>query len=530
MFMFICCRLIMSSKKVNHHKSNKIVKSNKENSVIPPTTSNPQKPNHYTGKDTLESSDYEREVTCEETTIVPLDAKENEKIVANSGQELSKSAKKKLKKQRQKAKSQAESKQKVTELIQEIERLNYLSMFQQAEPLIEAAFRCNPTGPELLRLYMAKMENSHRQRKIETNIKDCKKILELEPENDIIISFLVQGHLALGDVKEVKDFIQHSGDKIPNGARHVKTEVVKLEELLTEVEEKEKEENYAEASDLLTKCVVISGYSAKLYLWKARMAILANRHDEAMSAFLELSTLHQKNKNCEVKFVEGLLSYYRCQFGDALDAFSEAKIGGRKEAKAWIKKLEKIQEVLEEYRDERDEYRWNNALQILNKAFDLDKNNRRFQASLHVKKANLLSELARKEDALFDLTTAIELNPIKSDLYYYFLRGCLLYDMKKYQEAFPDLVKAFDNTETNVNEFAMLTDVAEKLKKIANALDNNYKILGVEVTATDGEIEEGYKRKIEELELETVLDAQDAARSLDLRKFSVNQAYRLVDK
>ena len=69
----------------------------------------------------------------------------------NQGPSLSAADKKKLKKQRQKAKAQAESKNKLNELLNEIEQLNLKNNLSQANCKIREALKCNPAGAEINR-------------------------------------------------------------------------------------------------------------------------------------------------------------------------------------------------------------------------------------------------------------------------------------------------------------------------------------------------------------------------------------------
>ena len=77
----------------------------------------------------------------------------------------------------------------------------------------------------------------------------------------------------------------------------------------------------------------------------------------------------------------------------------------------------------------------------LNSAIEIDKNNLALQASLHFKRANVFNKLNKKENALADLNKTIELNPYEDYLNYYFYRGCLLIDMKRYEEGQADIIK-----------------------------------------------------------------------------------------
>ena len=114
-----------------------------------------------------------------------------------------------------------------------------------------------------------------------------------------------------------------------------------------------------------------------------------------------------------------------------------------------LKKVEKIQNALISYRDAKKEEQWDSALKTLNSAIEIDKNNLALQASLHFKRANVFNKLNKKENALADLNKTIELNPYEDYLNYYFYRGCLLFDMKRYEEGQADIIKG--GNQNNIN-------------------------------------------------------------------------------
>ena len=60
-------------------------------------------------------------------------------------------------------------------------------------------------------------------------IKDAKKLVELDPKDDGNIGILCYGYLMSGNSKELRCFIDHLGDKIPNVALQFKDSLVKLE-------------------------------------------------------------------------------------------------------------------------------------------------------------------------------------------------------------------------------------------------------------------------------------------------------------
>lgn len=136
--------------------------------------------------------------------------------------------------------------------------------------------------------------------------------------------------------------------------------------------------------------------------------------------------------------------------------------------------------------------RWQQALELYNEALTIDKNNKAVNAKLYFNKATVCSKLNQTKDAVEACTRALELdeNYVKA-----LLRRAKCYtELGEFEEAVKDYERLYKIDKSKENK-QLLHEAKMALKK--SKRKDYYKILGIEKSASEGDIKKAYRLVIQ---------------------------------
>jgi DnaJ family protein C protein 7 len=326
----------------------------------------------------------------------------------------------------------------------------------------------------------------------EKAIADCHAALQIDPA--FVKSYIRLGvaYTNLGNFYYAKDNLQKALEIEPENSLAVQNmrEVHQAEELLARGREALSDKFYSVALNAFQQLMTISD-SVFASLGVAESLIGLKRVSEAIK--ITAGVLRLDANNLDALYIRSLAFYSMGKLSDTSTLLTQIlrRDPDMEKAQQLRKKIRAIEAKKDEGNQAFQSGNYEAAHAIYSEALELDPNLDSFNAILFSNRAAASKSMKNYDDAVSDLTSAIELDSQYHKAY--IRRGQCYVEMEKFDEAVRDYEHILQEEQDNSEVRGLLRE-AKHQQKLA-ARKNYYKILGVEKTATNREIKKAYRSK-----------------------------------
>lgn len=324
-------------------------------------------------------------------------------------------------------------------------------------------------------------------------LKDSLKCTELDPKFSKGYLRAGTAYTCMGLLNEAAMQLQRALAIEPGNAA-VKTELTKIEQIKSFVEEGQKElnaERYQQALNKFDRALNLASMSTRIKLYKLE-AQLGLGESDLVAKEAGYILRDEDPNNSEAYFLRGKALYYSGQAENGLKHLTQALQLDPDHSKSmqFRKVLRRSEALKEEGNDLFKSGKYQEAIEKYGNAIENDPKNKNLNAQLYCNRSACQGKLNNWDSAIEDASKAIELNP--QYLKAYLRRAQCYQQVQKFEEAKRDYHKASEIEPEN-REVKQKLKEAEQLYKKAKRKDY-YKILDISKDADTEDVKKAYKK------------------------------------
>ena len=424
---------------------------------------------------------------------------------------------KKLKKERKKAAAAARKKQEFLDTLDAARGKITKKDFNEAEKLLKHASTLQHCSLSVsaVRADLHVARGNH-----DVALKIFKNFLETHPDDVSAQKKFSECCLNTGDKEAWDMFYARMKTKELKLFDDFNRKMTSLTSALADIESKIKDRRYKEAYNMNEKLLSMMPSSTCLLFMKSKLLGLGKLHETAKDWFNNKKAQINAPEFASVRNVaRGIFFYFSNKISDAWRSFElvDRVCFNSKTVEAWEEKLGKIEISIENMNEAWYDEDLKKAFKKTTKALQVDPENIHFRFEILMKRA-CLWRLKDKNcvKALEEITEALSIND--NDPKAMFIKGKILFDLMKYEEARKDLKSC------GLKKGIFISNVCEELMKPQNS---HYDVLGLKKDASEAEIKAAYRAKARQYHPDKNSHASEKVRAeMELKMKEVSQAYR----